>query len=170
VVRERRFSSHYNTLAVGHPDSGSLLKGVLLGLGAALGQAAGLVMAKHAMIDCGGSVAPLEASFVRMVSALVVIWLLALMRGQAGRTVKAMTNHRAVAFSFGGAVAGPFLGVWMSLVAVKLIAAGVASTLNSMTPVLIIPLVIWYYREKVSLRALVGAVVAVGGVTLIFLG
>lgn len=170
VVLERRFSPHINSLAADHPDSGSLLKGVLLGLGAALGQAAGLVMAKHAMIGAGGSVEPLEASFVRMVTALAAIWLLAVLRGQAGKSIRAMANLRAVGLSFGGAVAGPFLGVWMSLVAVSLIAAGVASTLNSMTPVLIIPLVIWYYREKVSLRAVMGAVVAVGGVTLIFLG
>jgi drug/metabolite transporter (DMT)-like permease len=68
-----------------------------------------------------------------------------------------------------GAVVGPFLGVWMSLVAIKYIATGVASTLNSMTPVMILPLVILFYREKVTWRALGGAVVAVIGVAILFL-
>jgi drug/metabolite transporter (DMT)-like permease len=57
----------------------------------------------------------------------------------------------------------------MSLVAVSLIAAGIAATLNAMVPVLVIPLVILFYKEKVSPRAVIGAFVAVAGVALIFL-
>ena len=63
---------------------------------------------------------------------------------------------------------GPFLGVWLSLVAVSMIPTGIAATLNATTPILIIPVVIAYYREKVSYRALVGAVLAVGGMALLF--
>jgi drug/metabolite transporter (DMT)-like permease len=80
-----------------------------------------------------------------------------------------MKNGRAMAFAFAGATAGPFLGVWMSLVAVSKIEAGIAATLNATTPVMIIPIVLWYYKEKVSTRAILGAVVAVIGVAMLFL-
>ncbi|PWB71119.1 EamA family transporter, partial [candidate division GN15 bacterium] len=79
-------------------------------------------------------------------------------------------DGRAVFFSGCGAVFGPFLGVWSSLVAVSLIETGIAATLNATTPVLIIPTVILVFKEKVTLRAMLGAVVAVIGVALLFLG
>jgi len=170
VVMERRYKQSGPTpLGRNHPDAGSLLKGVILGLGAALGQAIGLVLAKYAMTELGSQVQALEASFVRMTVAMIFIWLLGAARGQLRETGRAFMNFRAVGFSAAGAVAGPFLGVWMSLVAVLHIHTGIASTLNSTVPIFIIPVVILYYKERVSLRAMLGAIIAIGGVSLIFL-
>ena len=78
VVAERRYkdSNHFG-LHAEHPDSGTLLKGILLGLAAALGQAAGLVLSKHAMLNCGGTIDALPASFIRMLTSLIIIWLFA---------------------------------------------------------------------------------------------
>jgi drug/metabolite transporter (DMT)-like permease len=72
-------------------------------------------------------------------------------------------------YAWGGAVTGPFLGVWMSLVAVKHTEAGVAMAIMSIVPVLVIPWVIIFFKEKVSLRAVLGAVLAVCGVFILFL-
>jgi len=169
VVAERRFNSgnHFN-LERDHPDSGTLIKGVVLGLLAAFGQAAGLVLSKQAMLYSGGSLDPLPASFIRMLSSMVLIWLFALGRGKIKPVSQSFHNIRAMKFAAGGAMVGPFLGVWLSLIAVKLISAGVAATLNATTPILIIPVVRWYYKEKVSIRAIAGAVLAVGGVIILF--
>ncbi len=153
----------------GYPGSHSLLKGVMLGFVAALGQAVGLVLAKYGMLYAGGSVEPMPAAFIRMVVSLVAMGAITIVRGETSTTLRAIKNRRALAFCAAGAVVGPFLGVWMSLVAVKYIAAGLASTLNSTTPVMVLPLVILWYKEKVSLRATLGAVLTVCGVALIFL-
>lgn len=168
VVSERRFGS-VNSLHEDHPDAGTLTKGVLLALGAALGQAAGLVLSKHGMLNAGGYVPPLEASFTRMIAATIVIWAFSALRGSVGPTIASLRNSKAMLYSFAGAFCGPFLGVWSSLIAVALIEAGVAATLNATTPVLILPVVILAYRENVSWRAVIGAVVTVGGVALLFL-
>ena len=169
VVLERKNRANNNSLHDDHPDKGSLRRGIFYGLIAAFGQAAGLVLAKKGMFDAGGTVEPMEASFVRMIVAVVTIWLISAIRGQLPELFRSMKNYKAVGFSAAGAVVGPFLGVWMSLVAIKYISTGVAATLNSMTPVMIIPLVILYYKEKVSLRSLIGAIVAVLGVSILFL-
>lgn len=66
-----------------------------------------------------------------------------------------------------GAVLGPVVGVWCSLVAVDQTAAGTAFTLMSLTPIFMLPLARWIDREKLSWRAIVGAVVAVGGVAIL---
>ncbi len=170
VVLERQYgrSAHLN-LRADHPDAGSLLKGVLLALVAAFGQAAGLVLAKQGMLHAGGIVEPLPSAFIRMFVAFVGIWVISVTRGQMPPAVRAFQNRKALALCAAGALVGPFLGVWMSLVAVKYIETGLAATLNSTTPVMVLPLVVFWYREKVSARAALGAVVTVLGIALIFL-
>jgi len=170
VVLERRFKNvnHFN-LSRDHPDSGSLVKGVLLAVGAAIGQATGLVLAKQGMSFAGGAVEPLTASYVRMVVALAGLGAVFAARGLLPNIIKSLRDGRALSFCAAGAVVGPFLGVWMSLVAIKYIAAGLAATLNSTTPVMILPLVFLWYKEKISPRAVLGAIVTVCGVAIIFL-
>lgn len=146
-----------------------LRRGILFGLGGSFGQAAGLVTSKHALLHTSAPASPFEASFVRILFAAVVLLLVGLVQGRIPDTLKAARNRTAMLYTMGGTIVGPFLGIWMSLLAVSLIEAGVAATLNSMVPVLVIPLVIIFKKEKVSARAIIGSVVAVGGVALLFL-
>jgi drug/metabolite transporter (DMT)-like permease len=169
VVAERKYDSASRGIASDHPDSGSMLKGVLYGLGGAAGQGVGLVIAKHGMLDCGIEVPAMNASFIRMLAAATIIWTVAVLRGQLGGTAAAIKNRTAMAYSMGGAIFGPFMGVSLSLVAVALISAGVAATLNAMVPVMILPLVVWLDKEKLSIRAIFGTLVAVAGVAILFL-
>lgn len=170
VVTERRSEQQKRFEVIhGHPDSGSLKKGILLGIGAAFGQAVGLVLAKQGMIYSGGYVEAMPASYIRMVVAMVCIWIISAFRGKLKDVIGSLKDAKAIRLTFGGTFFGPFLGVWMSLVALEYIKTGVASTLNAMTPIMIIPLMIFLFKEKISARALFGAVLAVGGVTLLFL-
>ena len=63
-----------------------------------------------------------------------------------------------------GAIFGPVLGVWLSLVSVDRIDAGVAATLMSLSPVFILPVARIVEHEHIGLRAVLGAVLAVLGV------
>ncbi len=167
VVSERQFKN--NGLEKDHPDAGTMAVGILLALGASLGQAAGLVLSKQGMLYAGSEVSPLEASYTRILVAAPIIWLLSLFRGKLLESKEAIKNKRAMSFAFLGATFGPFFGVWMSLVAVSKIEAGIAATISSTTPVLIIPVVHFFYKEKISIRAILGAVIAVIGVAMLFL-
>jgi drug/metabolite transporter (DMT)-like permease len=167
VVAERKDS---NTLHKSHRDSGSLTTGVLLSLGSSLGQAAGLVLAKHAMTQCGGAIDPYAAAFVRIVMATAVIWIYSIVKGEALSAVQTIRDDpKSFRLIVGGAVSSTFLGIWMSLVAVKYVDAGVAETLGSMTPIVILPLLWKLKGEHISLRAIIGSFVAVGGVAVMFL-
>jgi drug/metabolite transporter (DMT)-like permease len=170
VVTERQYrNGNRFELHDGHPDSGSLSRGVLLALLAALGQASGLIMSKHAMLDCGGTLDALPASFLRMLTSAIMIWIFVGIRRQLTDTLRAFGDGKAMLFTAAGAIFGPFLGVWTSLIAVKTIAAGIAATLNATSPIWVIPNVMIYYKEKVTLRAVLGAVIAVAGVAILIL-
>jgi drug/metabolite transporter (DMT)-like permease len=68
-----------------------------------------------------------------------------------------------------GAFFGPFLGVTFSLLAVRYTSSGIASTIMSITPVLIIAPAAFLFHEKVTLREIAGAMLAVIGVTMFFI-
>jgi len=68
-----------------------------------------------------------------------------------------------------GATVGPFAGVSLSMVALRYAPAGIVATLIGTMPVLILPLSVLLYHEKVSLRAVGGAIVAVAGVAMLML-
>jgi drug/metabolite transporter (DMT)-like permease len=68
-----------------------------------------------------------------------------------------------------GAFFGPFLGVSFSLLAVKYTSTGIASTIMAITPVMIIAPAALFFHEKVTLREVIGAILAVIGVVMFFI-
>ena len=60
-------------------------------------------------------------------------------------------------------------GFWLSIVALKHIDAAIAGTLNSTSPLFILPLSVVLLKEKLSFRTVLGTSIAVGGVALILL-
>lgn len=141
--------------------------GILFGAGAGLCQAAGLVLAKPALAD---GFPTLSATMIRMMTAMLAMWLLAALTGTAGHTIRRVrADRRAAAAILIGSFVGPFLGVWLSLVAVQSARVGIASTLMAMTPVISLPLVPLVFKERVSPRAVLGTLVAMAGVALMIL-
>jgi drug/metabolite transporter (DMT)-like permease len=140
--------------------------GVLAGMGGAVGQALGLVLSKKGM---AGDFAPLSANLIRMLVAVTVMWSYTLLRGKGGPTLRALADRQASTAILGGAIAGPFIGVWLSLVAVKLARVGIASTLMALPPVFVLLPSIWIFKERISLQTLAGTAIAFGGVAMIFL-
>jgi drug/metabolite transporter (DMT)-like permease len=81
----------------------------------------------------------------------------------------ALGNGGAMARISAGALFGPFLGVSLGLFAAQHTSTGVASTLMALVPVLIIVPSVVLFKERVSVREVLGAIVAVIGVGVLFL-
>jgi len=145
-------------------NASTRLSGVLLGLGGAFGQAAGLVLSKYGM----GDYAPIAATQIRTVAGLAGFAVLFAFIGVWPRVALAARDRAAMKATAWGAVCGPFIGVTLSLVAVKYTDVGVAASIMATTPILIIPAVIVFRRERVGPLAVVGAALAVVGVALLF--
>ena len=165
VVSERRSAGQAITFP-GDGNRRTYVLGVLLGLGGAVGQALGLVLSKQGLV---GDFSPLSATLIRMLVAVATIWLIALVQGRIGATRRAWQDRRALLFILGGALTGPCLGVWFSMIAVQNAPVGIASTLMALPPILLIPLTRWVFHERVTVRAVAGTVVALTGAALIFL-
>ena len=142
------------------------LPSVAFTLLAALGQSAGLILAKAAL---NTGISSLYATLWRMIAALGTAALFAALFRFARPHRHAGWKGAAALALLGGAVFGPFLGVWLSQVAIKYTATGIASTILSTTPIFLIPVAAVVERERTTPRAVIGAVVAVAGVALLFL-
>ena len=147
-------------------DRRRFVLGLLCGLGGAVGQAAGLALAKKGL---AGGFPPVSGVAIRILVSMVVIWLVALVLGQVRSTLMAARNPQALLTVGAGAVVGPFIGVWLSMVAVQLTYVGIASTLTSLAPIFVLPISKFVFKESVERWAVLGTVVAVAGVAIIFL-
>jgi drug/metabolite transporter (DMT)-like permease len=141
------------------------IAGVALGFGGALGQAGGLVLSKLGM----GSYPVLAATQVRVFAGVAGYSLLFCALRWWPRVRPALRDGRALGLATLGAFFGPFLGVSLSLLAVRETVAGVAASIMATSPVLLIPLVVVLRGERVRMGGVAGAVVAVAGVALLFL-
>lgn len=68
-----------------------------------------------------------------------------------------------------GATFGPFIGVSLSLLAAQNTTTGIAATIMAITPILIIPPTLIFFKQKVSWKEVVGAIISVAGVSLFFI-
>lgn len=139
--------------------------GIALAFGGALGQAGGLVLSKYGM----GSYDPFAATQIRVLAGTAGYVVLFTALGRWGRVVRALPDRRAMTHTSIGAFFGPFLGVSLSLLAVQHTLTGVAASIMSITPVLIIPVLVLLGRERVGPGGWLGALIAVAGVALLFL-
>ena len=140
-------------------------RGIVFAFLGALGQAAGLILGR---IGAGRTLDAFAATQIRVIAALIGFSIVLTVTRRWGRVAAAFSDARALGWIGLGAVFGPFLGVSLGLFAAQNTSAGVASTLMALVPVLIIVPSVLLFHERVTPREVVGAVIAVGGASLLF--
>lgn len=155
----------------GHAPPGRLWWGVGCGVFFAMTQAVGAVVSRQAMIDTQAD-AKLTA-LVRLLAGTAAVLLMMPVVRRRGRAVRGGAvkrtpmTRRGWALFFVAVTLGTFLGIWLQQVALDHTKAGVAQTLQSTSPLFVLPIAA-VLGERVSLRAVAGAAVAVGGIVLLF--
>jgi drug/metabolite transporter (DMT)-like permease len=139
--------------------------GILLGLGGALGQAVGLLLSRMGL---EGGYSAISANHVRITAAAVVMAVLAGVRGKIPFYFHKVKNKKMLLLLTSGTISGPVLGVSLSLEAIAYTQIGVASTLMSISPVLLIPVSHVMFKEKITFRAIIGTIIALVGASLLF--
>jgi drug/metabolite transporter (DMT)-like permease len=146
---------------------GHTRRGMIFGILAGLGQAVGLVLSKQGM---SGGFSPFQANAIRMLAAVSFSWVWATLAGNAGSTFQGLRGKpRILGLLALGAFVGPVLGVVSSLFAIQYVEIGIASTLNALTPVIILPISYFVLKENVGWQAIVGTLLAIAGVAILFL-
>ena len=155
------------------------LKGVLFGIGAGIGQGVGLVLSKIGMnhymeaappvTDLDNLVIPFASTQIRAVAGLAGFLVIMFLQKKGRNLLASFKDVKSMGAAATGTFFGPFLGVSLSLLAVNYTEAGIASTIMALTPILIILPSKLIYKEKVTARQVIGAVISVTGASLFFI-
>jgi drug/metabolite transporter (DMT)-like permease len=140
-------------------------KGMLFAFFGSIGQALGLVLSKYGMQDYN----VFAATQIRIITGCIGFIILISLIKRWPKVKQAVNDKISMKFIVIGSIFGPFLGVYVSLLAVKYTSVGIASTIMAIIPVLIIPPAILLYKEKVTLKEVIGAFIALGGIVLFFI-
>ena len=165
IVILKREKKSMNGVMVRKLSSAYSLRGLMLALGGALGQAAGLVLSKKGMGDYDA----FSATQIRVLTGVTGFSILFFFIRRWPRVWAALRHGPALTRFSLGAIFGPFLGVSFSLLAVQHTQTGIAATLMAIVPVLIIAPSIILFKEKVNWKEILGALITVGGVAMFFL-
>lgn len=140
------------------------VKGLLFALLGTIGQSTGLVLSKYGMGDYN----VFAATQIRIIAGTIGFIILISVIKRWPKVKSAAKDVKAMKFIGIGAFFGPFIGVYLSLLAVTYTTVGTASTIMAIIPVLIIPPAVFLFKEKVTLKEVIGAFITVGGVVLFF--
>lgn len=144
--------------------------GIILALIGAIGQGVGAVFAKKGIyLESNLIINPLSATLIRMIIAAIFIWICVIIAGKLPELKRAIKDRQGIKSTIAGAFLGPFIGVTFSMIAVTFAEVGVAQTLMSLMPVMIIPVIYILYKQKTNIRGIFGAIIAIIGVTILFI-
>jgi drug/metabolite transporter (DMT)-like permease len=145
--------------------------GILFGTLAALGNAFGAVLTRKGFAVAAAVNQNIDggtAAFQRLIGGLFVagIWLLAVKQSRtAPRFSSSKEKFRRVwPWVLSNALAGQTLGVTCFQIALKNTPTGIVMPIIATTPLVVIPFAHWWENEKITMRAVIGGAIAVGGV------
>lgn len=143
------------------PGSFQIRRGIGLGLLAAFAQASGAVLSRAALAET--SMSPLWSSLIRLAAGVTVLLLWIGWKRQSWKILRPLTSGQFWVGLTAAAFAGTYLGIWLQQTALKYTATGIAQALTATSPLFIIPIAL-FAGEKVSLRSVLGAIVALLGI------
>ncbi|AQR93842.1 MULTISPECIES: DMT family transporter [Clostridium] len=141
------------------------LKGLFYALMGAVGQAVGLIFSKIGMENYDA----FASTQIRTIAAIIGFSIIITYSKEWGNVFKTFRNIKVMKYITFGSFFGPFLGVSFSLLALQYIATGIASTIMSISRIIIIPASIMIFHEKVTKKEILGAVISIVGVSILFI-
>jgi drug/metabolite transporter (DMT)-like permease len=143
------------------------LRGISFALLAALGQASGAVLSRAALAET--TISPLWSTLLRLVGSILVLLVWMPLQPQPCVGFKPLQSKQLLGVIAVTALFSTYLGILLQQTAIKYTATGIAQALISTSPLFVLPIAVWM-GERVSLRSLLGVLVALGGIGLLFAG
>lgn len=147
--------------------STNLQKGLFFGFLAALCQSIAVVLSRAALTRF--PIDALQSTIVRLGAAIIVLTFWSLVRQQTILPWRALVSQpRLAVWLLTATLLGTVLAMWLQQIAIDLTPVGIVQTLLSTSPLFILPIVA-LQGERISPRAVAGALIAMLGVGLLYL-
>jgi drug/metabolite transporter (DMT)-like permease len=132
---------------------------------AALLQTGAVLLARYGLYE---NQAPLlESAVVRMTAGTLGLVAMGAVRGRLGSWHRQLSVPKSAFMLAGASFFGTFLGILTNQAGLQwAVHAGVATTLNSLMPIYLLPLSVIFLKERFGKRAILATLIAVAGVAL----
>jgi drug/metabolite transporter (DMT)-like permease len=154
-------------------EHGKVEKGILFGMLGAVCQGVGVVLAnKGFTYQVNKTDLPFfQATWLRMICATIVIYMVTAFRGKLKEYTKPVLENKSngIIYTIAGTIFGPVIGVSLSMLTVSLLhnKPSVAQTIFSLVPICALPLAYLFYKEKITIKSILGALIAIAGVVIL---
>jgi drug/metabolite transporter (DMT)-like permease len=138
----------------------SSLRGIVYGLLSVLSMSVSVILTKKGL----DGVSTVYATLIRMLAGTLGMLLIGMLTLRLKTWVSPFNDRSLMARFLVAVFVITIGGFWLAVVAFKYTSVAVASSLISTEPVFILPLSVVFLKEKLTTRAVAGAVIAVAGV------
>lgn len=143
--------------------------GIILGIIGALCQGTGLVLSKYGMDYYTEHIPTMHAVWIRLLFAFVAAFLVSLFAKKLISNSKPILTNKnnALPYMVLGTILGPICGVTCSLIAIQKIEVAVAQTIFALLPIVVLPVNLLVYKEKITLQSVFACLIAILGVIIL---
>lgn len=141
------------------------LRGISFALLSALGQASGAVLSRAALAET--TINPLWSTLLRLIGSMLVLLVWMPLQPQPSLWFKPLQSKQLLGVIAVTALFSTYLGILLQQTAIKYTATGIAQALISTSPLFVLPIAVCM-GERVSLRSLLGVLVALVGIGVLF--
>ncbi len=143
--------------------------GIILGIIGALCQGTGLVLSKYGMDYYTERIPTMHAVWIRLLFAFGAAFLVSLFAKKLISNSKPILTNKnnALPYMVLGTFLGPICGVTCSLIAIQKIEVAVAQTIFALLPIVVLPVNLLVYKEKITLQSVFACLIAILGVILL---
>ncbi len=161
--------SKKDTAAAEHAGFKRDKTGIILGIIGALCQGTGLVLSKFGMDYYPDKLPTMHAVWIRLLFAFVAAFLGSLFLKKLISNSKPIfaNKNNALPYMVLGTFLGPICGVSCSLLAIQRIEVAVAQTIFALLPIVVLPVNLLVYKEKITLQSVFACLIAILGVVIL---
>jgi drug/metabolite transporter (DMT)-like permease len=143
--------------------------GIILGIIGALCQGTGLVLSKYGMDYYTDKIPTMHAVWIRLLFAFSAAFLSSVFLGKLIQNSKPIlaNKNNALPYMVLGTFLGPICGVTCSLIAIQKIEVAVAQTIFALLPIVVLPVNLLVYKEKITLQSVFACMIAILGVVIL---
>ncbi|MBP7809153.1 MAG: DMT family transporter [Bacteroidia bacterium] len=143
--------------------------GIILGIIGALCQGTGLVLSKYGMDYYTEHIPTMHAVWIRLLFAFAAAFLVSLFAKKLIANSKPILSNKnnALPYMVLGTILGPICGVTCSLIAIQKIEVAVAQTIFALLPIVVLPVNLLVYKEKITLQSVFACLIAILGVVIL---
>jgi drug/metabolite transporter (DMT)-like permease len=143
--------------------------GIILGIAGALCQGTGLVLSKLGMDYYADKIPTMHAVWIRLLFAFTASFMVSLFIKKLVANSKPILSNKnnALPYMVLGTLLGPIAGVSCSLWAIQKIEVAVAQTIFALLPIVVLPINLLVYKEKITIQSVFACITAILGVVIL---